>query len=136
MSNDDILRCNIKLEAKINKSKLKYLLTYDNVNLISLFGSERLTINDLNDDSELSNYLILQSKKRALKRVNSKINRLNKYYNSSSELFARAFEYFIFEQETLNKKSPNVFRMFKEIYLTNKIPIMTSFVNIFNINFK
>jgi len=95
------------IESKL-KFPFRYLLKYDRVKV----ADKLYSLEDVKDN-ELYNYLALQSKKRALKRVNSKISRLNKYYNSPTELFARAFEYYVSNEELLKQKAPNVYKAFK-----------------------
>ena len=66
----------------------RYLLKYDRVKFGGKFYSvEKLKDYPLSEDEIL--YLLIKSKQRAISRINSKISRLNKYYNSPSELFAR-----------------------------------------------
>lgn len=48
------------------------------------------------------------SLQKALRRINTRISRLNKYYNSPTELFARAIEMYITNPEEFNIKAPNV----------------------------
>jgi transposase len=78
-------------------------------------------------------YLKLKSKQRALKRVNSKISRLNKYYNSPTELFARSFELYIADSNKLLRIAPNVHKEFEKTLKENKIKLLTGFVkNLYN----
>ena len=133
---NEIKTISFELEKKIKKTKLKYLLNYDRVKIFTLFGPELVSINDLQDNSDVTVYLKLKSKKRALKRVNSRMNKLNKYYNTPTELFARSFEYFIFEKNVFIEKAPTVYNLYLNAFYENKFQIMTNFVNLFNINFK
>ena len=67
---------------------IKYLTKYDNVKFLNkVYSLSKLKELNLSDKENL--YLIIKSKQRALNRINSKINRLNRYYNNPSELFAR-----------------------------------------------
>ena len=78
---------NKKIEKEINGA-IKYLLKYDRVNFFGkLYSIDKISEYDLKEEVKL--YLLISSKQRAVKRINSRINRLNKYYNNLSELFAR-----------------------------------------------
>lgn len=117
-----------KIEKKIKKTSLKYLLKYDRVKVLEGLSFKIYSIDDLDRDSECYLFLKLKSKQRALKRINSKLNRLNKYYNSMTELFARSFEMYVVNKSLLMKKAPTVCRCYDEIIKTNKIPMLTNFV--------
>ena len=56
----------------------------------------------------------LENKKRLLKRINSKISRLNRYYNSPTELLARSFETFLFEKDIMTSKAPNILKIYEQ----------------------
>ena len=76
-----------KYENKISYP-FNYLLKYDRVK----FGGKLYSVEKLKDyplsEVEIL-YLLIKSKQRAIKRINARISRLNKYYKSPSELFAR-----------------------------------------------
>ena len=66
----------------------KYLLKYDRVK----FDGKLYSVDGLKDyplSAEEILYLLIKSKQRAVSRINSRISRLNRYYNSPTELFAR-----------------------------------------------
>lgn len=93
---------------------LKYLLKYDNF----IYNKKKYSINNaLNDFKTLSkpqlNYLILKSKRRCLARVNSRISKLNQYYNAPTELWARFFELFFTEPCKAESLAPSLSRKFK-----------------------
>lgn len=119
---------NKSLENKIKSSKYKYLLKYDNVKVLEGFSMKLYSISELKGDNELELYLMIKSKHRLLNRINSKISRLNRYYNSPSELFARAFETFINNPNHLNKIAPNVYFSLRDAIDKNKIPLLKGFV--------
>ncbi len=91
---------------------MRYLLKYDRVKLIEGFSTKIYSIDNLDSSLEVQSYLKLKSLQRALKRVNSRINRLNKYYNSPTELFARALEIYITDRNTFIQKAPELVKYF------------------------
>lgn len=101
---------------------VKYLLRYDKIRYLNSFYS----IENLHDDfPELSDcqrvYIALKSKQRALARINSRINRLNKYYNTPTELWARFCELFFTNPAKINKLAPQLSIKFRSCLNTNKI---------------
>ena len=76
---------------KLINYPLKYLLKYDRVKYLGkLYSVHELDDYKISEDAKL--YLLIKSKQRAVNRINSKISKLNRYYNSPSELFARFLE--------------------------------------------
>ena len=72
------------LENIIRNSELKHLLKHDNVKVFKGLGYKYYSIKSIEDgfpnlDENIAKYLVLLSKKRALKRINSRISRLNRY---------------------------------------------------------
>ena len=55
---------------------------------------------------------------KQLKSINSKIQRMNRYYNSYTELFARSIELFVLERAKFSKRAPMLDLIYSE-YLTN-----------------
>lgn len=100
------------IEQNIKNTNLRYLLKYDRVKLIEGFSTKIYSIDNLDSSLEVQSYLKLKSLLRALKRVNSRINRLNKYYNSPTELFARALEIYITDRNTFTQKAPELVKYF------------------------
>ena len=95
---------NKTIEKKI-KGPLRYLLKYDRVNYWGkIYSMDRTDDYELGDDVKL--YLMIKSKQRAINRINSKINRLNKYYNNPSELFARFLDSYYTRGEYTKKTAP------------------------------
>lgn len=121
---------NIKnIEKKILKSPYKYLLKYDRVKIIDGFTDKIYSIEDLRNNSMEEVYIKLKSKQRALKRINARISRLNKYYNSLTELFARTFELYVTKPELLKVIAPRIYMHYSGIIEHNKIPQLTCFYN-------
>ena len=99
-----------KLESKIRKLGLSPLLRYDRVRIYNGLTSTLLSISELKDmDLNVELYFRLKSKQRELKRISSRISKLNKYYNSKTELFARAFELYIADKDKVKNIAPVVY---------------------------
>ena len=119
---------NFKLSNKYNaiESKLplcfKYLLKYDKVK----FFNKVYSIGEIDNSTELNKvhlaYIKLKTKQRHLKRVNSKINRLNKYYNNHSELFARFIELYYTQNDIAFKLAPKASLILKN----SDIPLLNN----------
>ena len=107
---------------------LKFLLSHDNVKLINGFTELFYSIDNLNTDLDIELYLKIKSKKRALNRINSKITKMNKYYNSPTELFARFFEMFVMEKDKLQQIAPFSYAKFEKVFLEKKIPYINNFI--------
>lgn len=110
-----------KIEKNLPKHA-KYLLKYDRVKLLNGFTFKIYSIENLKEDfKELTEierkYILLKSNQRNMRRINSKISKLNRYYNSPTELIARSFEYFILNSEIMKTKTPKLF----EFYVHNSI---------------
>lgn len=84
----------------------RYFLKYDRVN----YWGKIYSLNNLDDSIELNPedilYLKLKSAQRKLRSVNSKISRLNRYYNQPSELLARFVELYFSDSEEAKKLAP------------------------------
>ena len=122
----------LELERKINRTNLKYLLKYDKVKVFECFTYKIYSVDELDERTDLELYLKLKWKQRILKRVNSKISRLNKYYNSPTELFARSFELYATDKNKLSKIAPNVYKSFEKVIKTNKITLLNGFIKNLN----
>ena len=120
------------IEANISKP-LKYLLKYDRVKVNDRIYSVDNLENDFDDSSkEELFYVKLKSKQRAIKRINSKIARINKYYNNSSELFARFCEVFFIDKEKSCKLAPNATKYFDDYINNTKIKEFIFLKNLFD----
>ena len=103
---------NFKLSEKNNNIEqslplpYKYLLKYDKVKYFNdIFSADKIDENlRLNDVQKA--YIKLKSKQRALRRVNCRISRLNKYYNNPTELFARFIDAYYTKPEMTQKLAP------------------------------
>lgn len=113
------------------KFPAKYLLKYDRVKIFNKIYSVESVKNDFEYMSTTQwQYIILKSKQRALKRINSRIAKLNKYYNEPSELFARYMTLYLFEPEKVRKIAPILTKKIDIVIKNNKIPDLTKFINI------
>jgi hypothetical protein len=118
-----------KIEQKIKNTNLKYLLKYDKVKLIEFYDTKVYSIEDLQGvENDVELYLQLKSKMRALKRVHSKISRMNKYYNLPTELFARSFELYVSNSSLLEKIAPKIFLIYNQLLIEDKEPLITTFL--------
>lgn len=109
------------IEKSILKTDLKYLLKHDRVRVISPFSRKVYSIENIEKsfssaNPEYINYIKLCSKKRELNRLNSKISRLNRYYNSPAELIARSFEYYILKPDYMCSLTPNLYSYYNALF--------------------
>ena len=121
----------------LKKSELYYLTKYDNVKILNGFSSKVISIANIdeacvNTPLAIKEYLVLKSRQRYLKRVNSKISRLNRYYNSPTELFARAVENYFINKELLYQKAPNTLKILENAIMNNKLPLLSDYAKIYN----
>lgn len=104
------------------KSPVRYLLKADRVKYLNKIYS----IENLNEDFKSltkcqAAYILLKSKQRFMSRINSRINKLNKYYNTPTELWARFCEMFFTDINKTKKLAPVLSLRFIDILNTNKI---------------
>ncbi len=120
----------IDLERKITLP-YKYLLKYDRVNFFgNIYSVDNVCEQGNFSECECA-YIKFLSLKRALNRVNSKICKLNKYYNNNSELFARFVEFYFLSYQNTKKIAPNAFIIFDEAVKNNKIKLLNELYKIF-----
>ena len=104
---------NKTIEKDIKSQGLSCLLKYDRVKMLKGFSFKLYSIDDLDFlKTKFSqthiDYLKLKSKQRILRRINSRIQKLNKYYNSETELFSSSLEKYFLNPSTFNKIAPNL----------------------------
>ena len=63
-------------------------------------------------------YIKLKSNQKNISRINARINKLNKYYNQPSELWARFFELFFTDKVSALKLAPNVCQRLEDTRLS------------------
>ncbi len=106
---------------------VKYLLKYDRIIFNNKIYSVNSLMTDIPDLTKLQyDYILLKSKQRQLSRLNAKINKLNKYYNNHSELWARFFELFFTNEELTRKTAPMICKKFDIILKNDKIKEITN----------
>lgn len=79
-----------------------------------------------------NNPFIKITTQKMLNRINSKIYRLNRYYNSPTELFARSFETYITNKDLLRSKAPKLTEYYDNLVGSKKIQLLTDFVEVLN----
>lgn len=114
-----------EFDKYIKKSKARYLLKYDRVKLVTGISGknyELLSITNLENDfcdmpAEFAAYIRLKSYQKRQSRISSKINRLKKYYEKPSELFARLVEGLYLDPETVQNIAPHTcYRFFQLLH--------------------
>lgn len=126
-----------ELENIIKKSEAKYLLKYDKVKIWHGLFLKTYSIENIDKEfSLLPNtaiaYIKIRSNQRYLKRINNKIHRINKYYNTLTELFARTLEMYVFEKEKTNKLAPNITNLLDDTINSEKIIQLNNFIKMLN----
>ncbi len=111
-----------EFDRYIKRSKAKYLLKYDRVKYISPFlrHVEYFSIENLDKDfpdmpKAFSCYIKLKSLMRKQARISSKLNRVNKYYERPTELFARFVEGLYQDMDKIKEIAPHVYKRFFEL---------------------
>ena len=104
-------------------SPAKYLLMYDKVRVWGKIYSTETISEDFPMLSDIQiAYIKLKAKKRAIRRIGAKITRLNKYYNTPSELFARFSELYFLNNTLAQRIAPNAVKQMDAIINRNEIP--------------
>ena len=123
-----------------NKTKfylppLNYLLKYDRVKIFNtIYSIDNLEKDFTNLSPNEYSYFKLLSKKRLLKRYNNKINKLNKYYNAKTELFARFVETYFTNKDKAYKLAPLSSEILARKINANQIPLFTELDKVLNLN--
>ena len=128
-----------KIEQQIKKTKAKYLLKHDRVKVLCWFAYEYFSVERIEKDfPDLSkncvNYIKLRSLQRKRARISSKINRLNKYYNNSGELFARFVEGLCKDNEKIKQLAPVTYDRFFQLLNSGYYGNLKNAFEIVNIN--
>ena len=119
-------------------SNLGYLEKYDRVKLLSWFNPKTYSITNVRKDfpnipDVFVNYLNLKSKQRKRARITRRIARLNKYYSSPTELFARFIEGVYLDKEFTKELAPMSFQKFSELYKNDYYPELKPIFKILNV---
>ena len=127
-----------KIEKEIKKTDAKYLLKYDRVKVKTMFlGKTNVySIKTIDEDfpqfgSNTKNYIILKSKQRLLKRISSRINRLNSYYKRPTELFARFVEALFVDTAKVSELAPHAYLVFCSELSKNRYLELADMINNF-----
>ena len=121
-----------KLEKK-TPYPYKYLFKYDRVRVWHGFSIKTYTIDDIDNynlPEDVKLYIVLKSKQRIYRKISSKISKLNRYYNKPSELLARSFEKYVFDEDYVKKEAPLVYNNYKNILESGKYSVLNEFVNL------
>ena len=112
-----------EFEKYIKNSDAKYLVKYDAIRLMLgfFFKKERvLTVKNLEVDfpdmpKAFQLYIRLCSMQRKQSKITRRINKLNKYYEKPTELFARYVQGYFSTPETISTIAPITTRRFNEL---------------------
>lgn len=116
----------VEFEKYIKNSDAKYLVKYDAIRLMQgfFFKKERvLTVKNLENDfpdmpKAFQLYIRLCSMQRKQTKLARRINKLNKYYEKPTELFARFVQGYFSTPETISTVAPTATKRFKELLAT------------------
>lgn len=113
------LSCACKDIEKNLKSPIKYFLKYDKVKILDkVYSLDNISEKNISiSDIEIA-YLKLKSKQRILRRINSRILRLNNYYNRPTELIARFVELYYTNNTLARELAPNCSKCMDDCRIT------------------
>lgn len=119
-------------------SDLRYLLKHDAVRVLHWFSYKTYSIINLEQEfsdipKEFAAYLRLKSCQRKQTSISRKINKMNKYYNEPTELFARFVEGLFLDKEKINELAPRTFNLFYDLYQENYYTNLKELFSIVNI---
>lgn len=94
----------------------KYLLKYDRVRIFTKI----ISVGNIEQDCPnltpvQAAYIQIKSKKRLIGRINSKISRLNRYYNQPTELFARFVESYFTDNVHTQQLAPKTCKLMENV---------------------
>lgn len=119
-----------KIEQGI-KFPEKYLLKYDRVRILNrIISVENIEKDCSNLSAKQIAYILVKSRQRMLKRINSRISKLNRYYNRPTELFARFCEMYFTNPEKTQKLAPVSSEIMEKVLSENKIPELSKLTEI------
>lgn len=112
-----------EFEKYIKNSEAKYLVKYDAIRLMQgfFFKKERiLTVKNIENDFPdmpyaFQVYIRLCSMQRKQSKITRRINKLNKYYEKPTELFARFVQGYFSTPETISTIAPITTKRFNEL---------------------
>jgi hypothetical protein len=110
----------------LKDSPAKYLLRYDNIKIVHpIFRKENVySIKTIDEDfpdmpESIKNYLRLKSCERRYKRLYRAKSKAEKYYNKSTELFARFIEGLFIDKEKVAEIAPFTYSRFNVLLNNN-----------------
>lgn len=114
-----------EFEKYIKNSEAKYLVKYDAVRIVQgfFFKKDRiLSVKNLETDfpdmpKAFQIYIKLCSMQRKQSKLTRRINKLNKYYEKPTELFARFVQGYFLTPETISTIAPVTVKRFKELLI-------------------
>lgn len=129
----------VEFEKYIKNSDAKYLVKYDAIRLMQgfFFKKERvLTVKNLENDfpdmpKAFQLYIRLCSMQRKQTKLARRINKLNKYYEKPTELFARFVQGYFSTPETISTVAPTATKRFKELLAIGYYKELKDFFEIF-----
>lgn len=127
------------LDNPLKKTEAKYLLKYDRVKVKTPFlrREKEYSIKTFPTDfpqfeETIHTYIQLKSQQRILKRISSRINRLNRYYERPSELFARFVEGVFIDKDFVSNIAPTAYKRFFELLYSGYYPELGEFLALAN----
>lgn len=127
-----------KFESQLKKTEAKYLLKYDRVKIRTPF-LRRIKVYSVSDfkndfphfEQAIGDYILLKSHQRMLRRISSRIGRLNRYYKRPSELFARFVEGLYKHEEIVKDIAPAAYIRFMNLLECGYYGKMSDFIGEF-----
>ena len=112
-----------EFDRYIKKSNAKYLLKYDRVKLITgmffkkteIYSIENIEKDFYDMPEAFVAYIRLNSWRKKQSRISAKINRLKKYYQKPTELFARLVEGLYLNPQRIQIIAPHTYKRFYEL---------------------
>lgn len=126
-------------DSILKKTEAKYLLKYDRVKVktpflrrVKEYSIHSFTTDFPQFDELIKSYILIKSHQRMMKRISSRINRLNNYYKRPSELFARFVEGLYIDEGFVKAIAPNASQRFFELCEDGHYKDMKAFFRLFN----
>ena len=128
-----------EFDKYIKCSNAKYLLKHDRVKLITRGLSSKTEIYSIDNIEKdfcdipeaFAAYIRLKSCQRHQTRISARINKLDKYYNRPTELFARFVEGLYIDRETIKKIAPNSYKRFFDLMNSGYYKELSIITNLF-----
>ena len=122
------LSCSYKPIEQTLNIPARFLLKYDRVKFMNnVYDIKNVELTDVQ-----ANYLNLKSCQRMLKRINSRISNINKYYNKPTELISRFVELFFTNIRMAEKLAPECTQQMKYCINSGSINEFSELNNIVN----